>query len=1036
MPTAGVSDDITIEDVDGSNKRGFMLRRDARNRRQYSQQDASPLSPRVLTTGELTQAELPAELAQYWYQEDWIGGFGGRNHRLHPRTIAKGRELNTSVTGQLRPAWALKAASIHGGAPDAFMPTGFARVGTEIWALIGRDAYQWHFTDKRFVLGTEPSATARLYRNGVEFKDDTFCPAWLISDKSAQPYIHKADADSNWTLVSSGTNSLKYMVALPNNVMWGAVNNNIYSTLDPTDTAAWSSATAVGDGASAINALVSHSDGTTLLICKPEGIFALSTGVLESSTMVNLTPQYQQRAHVDNFKAAYNWNGRLFFSTAHDGMVELSPGDGTGTIIDRSMSTVYAPDDTELHGRVAAIHGTLTRLFILILDEPNLKYHLLMAEDIAIGETRDLRWSHMGTLSYTTSTDADLATLFAEATPSGTTVHNRLWVAIHSSVAEDDAAENDYVPRFLAMEGDFEEEFTVGRTDPGDSSYAQLTLHDGNLPQVPKVYDAIDVETANMAVDDHHWRIEYRIDRGSWRGDLVDANGQVGGRAALPESLQTLTFPKDTTGRLLELRIFHQKGSSVVTKIAPELKNLRVTWRLRPLRQNMIPLRLYLADDQRRLNGAITTTSKGDIDQIRTWSSSASRLRLTDPEGSTAKCVFFPGSLKVRELVKSHRRRPEYQVDALLLDVEAREARDPHKGTIFIGSWFHGDTTATVDPTPERGHMQLTQNFLKLLRVQMTQENDSTMVDIAGNTYTVVPHAINLNLKGAANDGTLGIVLGRGLDNVDITNVAMSTIIAEGTSTNELTHAAHAVATAGYTNGDSKYMRFDRVFTNSTGAAVSVTEIGVIAQGQDSGGTARDFLIARARITATIPNSGTIHPYFYINTPNVALKGLFELMLVQTSQTSRSIVDVGSSSRTVNVYANNLEIDDTDATAQKSIVLDRILNPSFSEDLTALGAPITNGTSANQMQYQESSFSNLETQDNGRYGFAVTRQIDNDSGADIANGITGFGLRLNGAVSTTLYGFDTAHVIPEVIPVEDSDIVIFKMGIEIAGNVA
>ena len=90
MPTAGVTHDITLEEADSRNKRGYMLARDRQGRRNWQIRDGQTISPRVLGMGELTQAEFPPELELVWYQDNWQGGIGGST-------------TSSTPTGWLRP---------------------------------------------------------------------------------------------------------------------------------------------------------------------------------------------------------------------------------------------------------------------------------------------------------------------------------------------------------------------------------------------------------------------------------------------------------------------------------------------------------------------------------------------------------------------------------------------------------------------------------------------------------------------------------------------------------------------------------------------------------------------------------------------------------------------------------------------------------------------------------------------------------------------------------------------------------------------
>ena len=102
MPTAGVTHDITLEEADSRNRRGYMLVRNRRGQRSWEIRDGQTIAPRQLTMGELSQAEFPAELELIWYQDNWQGGIGGVNHKLHPTKLASGLKVDATDYGVLR----------------------------------------------------------------------------------------------------------------------------------------------------------------------------------------------------------------------------------------------------------------------------------------------------------------------------------------------------------------------------------------------------------------------------------------------------------------------------------------------------------------------------------------------------------------------------------------------------------------------------------------------------------------------------------------------------------------------------------------------------------------------------------------------------------------------------------------------------------------------------------------------------------------------------------------------------------------------
>ena len=258
MPTAGITHDITIEDHDETNRRGFMLARDRRGRRGFSRKDADTIRPRVLSMGELTQAELPPELELTWFQEDWALGIGGVNDRLDPKRIATSEFIDTSTPGSIRLARALQASTLN-GTPGSYEPSGFAltqdRATTNgldpvLWAFVGKDLFQWSQSNSRFDIynsGTEPQNVDVIYKNGIQFGTNVVVPAWYGgTDGNATPYfyIYKAVGSDSWVVsnvITTGAR-MKYMAkgrnAAGDEVLWGgnnlsdtAINMNVGGTL-------------------------------------------------------------------------------------------------------------------------------------------------------------------------------------------------------------------------------------------------------------------------------------------------------------------------------------------------------------------------------------------------------------------------------------------------------------------------------------------------------------------------------------------------------------------------------------------------------------------------------------------------------------------------------------------------------------------------------------------------------------------------------------------------------------------------------------
>ncbi len=125
--------------TDGTTTLPLMLSR-RKGERLYRIDDASPISPRILTEGQLTQAELSYPYAVYNYEEDWRKGMGGVTHRLHLGKYATGSKIDASVQGVIRPAQELRTMTVD-AVPTVYAPSGGVITGTQLWLFIGGHNY-------------------------------------------------------------------------------------------------------------------------------------------------------------------------------------------------------------------------------------------------------------------------------------------------------------------------------------------------------------------------------------------------------------------------------------------------------------------------------------------------------------------------------------------------------------------------------------------------------------------------------------------------------------------------------------------------------------------------------------------------------------------------------------------------------------------------------------------------------------------------------------------------------------------------------
>ena len=652
-PTAGLTHDLTIADADGTtNKYGFMLYRGRNGGRPYNITDAQTIAPRVLTQGELTQSEFPSQYAVYWYEEDWKLGIGGQDYRNHPGQLGTATMIDATAEGRLRPARNFQNSTVDIN-PSVFQPAGFAKIGTQVWTFFESQPYAWDFTTKGWDRGTEPKSGSHIFRNGVTYDNRSIVPSWT-SGGDGSNYIHKLDVDPDWIMIDSSSppstsNAPKYLT-VANGQLWGGYWGNtakhmINSTRDPTNSSNWSNLVEIGEADAEITALVA--DGEVLNICKTNGVWAY----YPDGTYENLTPTFESMTHPDHFRGAFNWNGHLLLPLGAGGLMDLFEGN----LFDVSPR-IYIPDQSIFHGQVVAVSGEPTRVYILIQDTANTKYHLLMAEWAAFEGRTDFRWHHVGETSYTTGTTWRQSALYVEAVTSGSDVHRRVWVGV-------DSTGSNIRPNFLPGDTDAEDGYSK------DSAIEAVTVeYDAQFAQVDKTFAEISFQHKNLGAAGRQWTISYRVDKGAWTTDLKDSAGNADGIIDSTTSPEVVTFPDGTTGKVLELKFVPTSTSATTT--APEIESFRVTAQLRFDRLRLMPLQLYVSDGQRAYNGAWGGGKpKAALAQLRTWQGAAPEVTVVNPEGTSRKMVFLPGQFKIDEIRQEYGRRPEYLVTCVLAEV-------------------------------------------------------------------------------------------------------------------------------------------------------------------------------------------------------------------------------------------------------------------------------------------------------------------------------------------------------------------------------
>lgn len=655
MPSTGTHD-ITIEDASAATPiYGYMLAQKRNGASGLLLRDFRSLAPRTLSEGQISEAQFDPAVEYIWTQTDWSLGLGGINERDAPNKLGSGYKVDTSQPGRIILARDLVSAGTLDFAATSHRPTGFAIVGTEVWAFIGRDVYSLTFATNAWVRGTVPEAAAKIYRNGVNFEGNTFAPGWVQSTNVADTYIYKADADANWTLSTLANSDVKYM-AVAGGLMYGANwsdgVNLVRTSADPTNAGAWSTAYTVGGADVEITALIPN--GNVMLICKPDGIYTIHA----DGTVVNEMPGLTSAdLHPDNCKGAYNWNGIILMPVGLGGVKQLQSG-----VLSHVHFNDYAPRDTQLHGRVVAISGNHEELYIMVLEADNTRYHVLKALWVEVNGGADWAWHHVARQAYTTGTDDDHNALFAEGVPSGTTIHRRVWAGISSTGST-------LGPFYIPSEGDTDDVYT--NDDDGE---AQTSAFDAGMPMVAKHFSTLYCETDNLGAgaNDHNIQVRYRLEGvGGTRAGSGTAGWTLLG--TLTQDQQTLTFGVEVTGRLLELLFLPIQGTTTTT--TPELHKFSLRCQLRPATLKTIPLVLDIIPNTILRNGLPDRETQAALVQLRTWAEGAAEVvvrvpNTADPTAARSfSCVFLKGFYEEEIIGEEWLRAAEVRVRALLAEV-------------------------------------------------------------------------------------------------------------------------------------------------------------------------------------------------------------------------------------------------------------------------------------------------------------------------------------------------------------------------------
>ena len=418
----------------------------------------------------------------------------------------------------------------------------------------------------------------------------------------------------------------------------------IRSSADPSNSGSWSSATAIGDQNAPITGLLVDEDTDTLLIAKTDGLWQQYYEPLEDGGRLflrNLTIQFRDQNHPNNFLGLYSWNKRVLLPLGGGGLMEYSVSSGEA----RDISFRLTADElTELHGRVLAITSNSETVYIALKDASVETIYILAGNLVTVEGNTDWSWAKVTEISAATDqtfTD-NRTTLWYDSVFDD---HSRVWLGYTESGAS-------ATPKFLPVRtGDKSDTYTT-------SGEAVFLRYDANLPRVSKHFSRMEVESKNLGAGGRQWTFSYRLD---------NETTYTAWNAVTVSPLQTLEFPTGVSGKIIQIKAEPSQTSASATP--PELVSIRLISQIHPDPTKVYPVSLYLADHQSLLNGAEGGRVRGDLAQLETWNAGASDVTLHTPDGESKSVIFMPGSMTKQESYKETGRRSEFRVNFLLAEV-------------------------------------------------------------------------------------------------------------------------------------------------------------------------------------------------------------------------------------------------------------------------------------------------------------------------------------------------------------------------------
>ncbi len=159
--------------------------------------------------------------------------------------------------------------------------------------------------------------------------------------------------------------------------------------------------------------------------------------------------------------------------------------------------------------------------------------------------------------------------------------------------------------------------------------------------------------------------------------------------------------------------------------------------------------------------------------------------------------------------------------------------------------------------------------FLKWLGgvFESTNINATDITGAPKNIVSTIRKSFEMaRVDALVNDATHGIVVGTGDAAVDNTDIALETKIAHGSGAGQLTHGAQGIEAVAVV-GANVDLELKRAFTNNSGGAIIVKEVGLYMKSKQNG-TYAYFMVIRDVLAPaiTVPDMCSLTIYYTLRT--------------------------------------------------------------------------------------------------------------------------------------------------------------------------